>query len=731
MPHILDRFFDPGSVAIVGASATEGKPGNEVIRNIVANGYQGRLYAVNPKGGEIMGFKVSRSIGDLPRGIDLAVILLPAKLNANAVRECAGRGIGAVVLAAGGFSEVDAEGEKTQEELAAAIRETGIRAIGPNTSGHISTPSNFTSSFFPLGRIPAGHISYIAQTGNFATHTMRYIASGEHFGVARVVGLGNKVDIDESDVLEYYEDDDETRAVFVYLESLARPRRFLEIARRVSRKKPIILLKGGSTSEGASAAVAHTAALASDDRIIEGVLKQAGITRIHKYSHLFLVAKALSAMPLPKGDRVSFLAPSGALLVVLTDLCRRKWGLQVPRLRPETRERLQEISPAYVRMRNPVDIWPSAIVHGIPYAYREGMEAVLKDPGIDAVVAVLMIRNDTRVEDLDFIVELARKYPEKPVYVAFGSGKEQMDAAREYLEPNGIPTFPLIEQPFEVLSVLCRCRRLVARNEDPDSANPVTGTEIQSRAAAPGEFAATVTGIAETILSAARQGSRDRLSEYESKQVLSAYGIPVAREMLAEDIPGAREAASRIGYPVVLKACSPELSHKTEAGLVITDLQDEQSLSRAAELILQRSSGQGPPGSETGILVQEMVRGQRELAMGLTRDPQFGPCVMFGLGGVLTEALGDVAFRMAPLSRADALEMMQEIRGREILGPVRGMAAADLEILARCLVALGEIGLEHGTIREIDINPLIIRDGRPVAVDALVVLQQPPCPDRP
>ena len=712
MPHILDRFFNPGSVAIVGASATDGKPGNEIIRNIVANGYRGKLYPVNPRGGEIMGFRVSRSIGDLPRGVDLAVILLPAKLNAKAVRECAGRGIGAVVLAAGGFSEVDVEGEKTQGELAAAIRDTGIRAIGPNTSGHISTPSNFTSSFFPLGRIPAGHISYIAQTGNFATHTMRYIASGEHFGVARVVGLGNKVDIDESDVLEYYEDDAETRAVFAYLESLARPRRFLEIARRVSRKKPIILLKGGSTSEGASAAVAHTAALASDDRIIEGVLKQAGITRVHKYSHLFLAAKALSAMPLPKGDRVSFLAPSGALLVVLTDLCRRQWGLQVPELSPATRERLQEISPAYVRMRNPVDIWPSAIVHGIPYAYREGMEAVLKDPGIDAVVVILMLRNDTRMEDLGFIIELAGKYPDKPVYVAFASGKEQMDAAREYLEPNGIPTFPLVEQPFEVLSVLCRCRKLLAGNEDPDNANPSTGS-LRSKLQG----------------NVVQLDGRDRLSEYESKQLLSAYGIPVVREILAEDIPTAREAASRIGYPVVLKACSPQLSHKTEAGLVVTDLRNDADLSSAAELLLQRSCnqrspGQRPAGSGSGILVQEMVIGQRELAMGLTRDPQFGPCVMFGLGGVLTEALGDVSFRMAPLSRADALEMMQEIRGREILGAVRGMAAADLETLARCLVALGEIGLEHETIREIDINPLIIRDGRPVAVDALVVLEQ-------
>ena len=463
MSDTLDKFFNPKSVAIIGASAASGKPGNNVLKNIIANEYNGRLYLVNPRGGEIMGMKAYRSIQDLPEDIDLAIVILPAQLNPQAVRDCCERGIRLIVLAAGGFSEVDSQGEELQKALAEAIRETGVRAIGPNTSGHTSTPANFTSSFFPLGKIPKGNISYIAQTGNFATHTMRYIASGEHFGVARVVGLGNKLDIDESDVLAYYADDPETRAIFVYLESFKSPRRFLKIASEVTQTKPIILLKGGSTSEGARAAVAHTAALASDDRIIEGVLKQAGITRIYRYSHLFLTAKALSVMPLPKGNRVSFMAPSGAMLVNLTDLCRHTWNLNVPDVEPSTRERLQEISPPYIRMRNPVDIWPSAIVHGIEYAYREAMEAVLKDPNIDAVVPIMMITDETGVPDLTFIVDLAQKYPEKPIYVTFSSQKKHMESAKAFLEPRGVPTFPLIEEPFEVLSILHRCRRLMER----------------------------------------------------------------------------------------------------------------------------------------------------------------------------------------------------------------------------------------------------------------------------
>jgi len=459
----LDAFFEPRSVAVIGASGVRHKPGNDILRNIEANDYAGKLYLVNPRGGEIMGKKVYPSIGDLPEGIDLAVIILPSTMNPQAVRECAARGIGAVVLAAGGFSEVDTDGEALQKELEKAVTETGVRAIGPNTSGHTSTPCNFTSSFFPLGKIPRGNISYIAQTGNFATHTMRYITTGENYGVARVMGVGNKIDVDESDVLEYYAADSETKAIFAYLESFKSPKRFLEIARETTRHKPIILLKGGSTDGGSRAAGAHTAALASDDRIIDGALKQAGVTRIYKYSHLFLAAKALSSMPLPRGNRVSYLAPSGAMLVCMTDMCTKFWNLDVPKLEEESRVRLQEISPPYIRMRNPVDIWPSAIVHGIEFAYREGMEAVLQDPNIDAVVPIMMITDETGVPDLEFIVDLARKYPEKPIYVTFSAEKKHMEAAKEYLEPRGVPTFPMIEEPFEVLSVLAQCRKYMER----------------------------------------------------------------------------------------------------------------------------------------------------------------------------------------------------------------------------------------------------------------------------
>jgi len=458
----LTAFFEPESVVIVGASAVPGKPGHEVIRNIQANEYKGKLYLVNPKAGEILGLPVYPSIDSLPAKPELAVIILPAAICPQALRDCAAKGIKHVVISAGGFAEVDDNGAQTQQELIEIMREGDIRIIGPNTAGHTSTPHHFTSTFFPLGKIRRGRVSYITQTGNFCTHTMKYILTAEHFGVSRVIGLGNAIDVDESDALEYLSSDSQTDAIVVYLESFKQPRKFFEIARAVTRRKPVIMLKSGSTEAGKQAAVAHTAAMAAEDRLVDGMLRQAGVVRIYDYTQLILAGKALSMAPLPKGNRLAFLAPSGAMLVVLSDLCTRL-GLEVPALEPRNLQRLQEISPPFIRMRNPVDIWAAASTRGVEFGYREGMEAVLKDPNIDAVVPILMLTKESGIPSYDFIVELAQKYPGKPIFVTFSGDKQYIEECKEYLETKGLPTFPEIEQPFEVLSILARCRRVMNR----------------------------------------------------------------------------------------------------------------------------------------------------------------------------------------------------------------------------------------------------------------------------
>jgi acyl-CoA synthetase (NDP forming) len=458
----LTPFFEPGRVAIIGASGVPGKPGHEVVRNILANGYEGRLYLVNPQAQEILGLPVYPSVAALPEVPDLAVIIVPARLCPQVLAECVARGTRHAVVSAGGFAEFDDSGALVQQELEHIIHTGGIRVLGPNTAGHTSTPHHFTSGFFPLGPIRAGTVSYVTQTGNFCTHTMKRILTTEHFGVARVIGLGNAIDIDESDALEYVASDPHTGAIVMYLESFRRPRRFLETAKAVWGRKPLVLLKSGSSEAGSQAALAHTAAMAAEDRVVDGMLRQAGIVRLTDYSQLIMAGKALSMAPLPRGNRVGFLAPSGAMLVTLTDLCGRL-SLAVPAPEERTVRRLEEISPPLIRMRNPVDIWASASTRGIEFAYREGMRALLEDPNIDAVVPVLLLTGDTGIPSYDFIVELAAAFPEKPILVSFSGEKRYVDECRTYLEPRGIPTFLEIEEPFEALDILVRCSRAMRR----------------------------------------------------------------------------------------------------------------------------------------------------------------------------------------------------------------------------------------------------------------------------
>ena len=462
MTAVMEKFFNPKSVCVIGASGTQGKPGNVVVRNMRDAGYKGKVYLVNPRGGEIEGHKVYPSIADLPDNIDQAVVTLPAAGTPDTVRALGKKGVQAIILAASGFAEVDHMGEALQQDLIAAIRESGARVIGPNTTGHISVPGNFTSSFFPLGKLRRGSVSYITQTGNFCGISIRHILSAENFGIARSCGLGNKADLDECDLLRFYDEDPETKSIFLYLESIKNPKRFLQVARRVSRNKPVFLLKGGASDAGAAAAIAHTGSLAADGRIVDGALEQAGVTRLTKYSQLFHVAKALDVMPLPKGNRVSFLSPSGAFTVCLTDICRA-YGLDVPDLEEKTRKRLQRYAPPFIRMRNPVDIFGSVGLHGYELAYGDALEAVLLDRNIDAVVMIMMLTTETGIPSFDFIVDLAKKYPAKPVYVTFMGEHQHNVAAKAWLEPRGVPCYMEVEQPFEVLSLLAQCRQQMGK----------------------------------------------------------------------------------------------------------------------------------------------------------------------------------------------------------------------------------------------------------------------------
>ena len=457
MSDVFRYFFEPRSLAVVGASKTPGKAGNEILVNLLANGYRGKVFPINPGGEEILGFKSYGSVKEIPEAVDLAVFIVPADKTLGPLRECAEKKIPAVVIASGGYAEVDQAGARLQEEILNVARSSGMRIIGPNTSGLTSTPANLTTTFFPLGKVRRGPISYIAQTGNFATHTMRWINTAERFGVARVAGLGNKIDIEDSEVLDYLGRDPETKAVLMYVEGFRQPRRFLEMAKRVTKKKPVIILKGGRTKAGAERAFSHTASLAGNEALFDGAFRQAGIARLRRYVDLVNVAKGVAFQPIPEGRRVSAMAPSGALGVVVADACE-SMGLKMASHSESTVKKLREVTASWVNISNPVDM--SAVVSqlGPVEGNRTVAETLLRDEGGDALVAILLASPRIPAEAYGYLPELAKRYPQKPIYVSFTGDHPAYIRAKEYLEDRSLPVFYPLEDVFEMLHVLCFCR---------------------------------------------------------------------------------------------------------------------------------------------------------------------------------------------------------------------------------------------------------------------------------
>ncbi len=457
----LNFFFEPKSVAVIGASGTPGKAGNEILVNMLANGYAGKIFPINPNETEIMGFKAYRSVKEIPEPVDLAVFIVPAEKTLSAVKECVEKKIPAAVIASGGYAEVDRKGAELQEEIARTARAGGLRIVGPNTSGLTSTPASLTTTFFPLGKVRRGPISYIAQTGNFATHTMKWILTAENFGVARVAGLGNKIDVDDTEVLEYLGNDPETKAVLMYAEGFRNPRKFFAAARAVTKKKPVILLKGGRTKAGAERAFSHTASLSGNDAIFDAACRQAGVVRVKRYFDLIHAAKAAAFQPLPAGRRLGALAPSGALGVVVADACE-SLGLQMAEFGEAARKKLREISASWVNVSNPVDMSAVTPKTGVAEGNKIVLETLLQDEGVDAVVAVLLASPRIPPEAYAYLPELSARYSRKPIYTTFTGDRNVYERVRSFLEERSIPVFLPLEETLETLHITCRCREAMA-----------------------------------------------------------------------------------------------------------------------------------------------------------------------------------------------------------------------------------------------------------------------------
>ena len=694
----LSCLFAPQSVAVIGASATAGKVGHTVVKNMVEAGFAGGLYPVNPKGGEIMGKSVTTSIADLPPGLDMAVVCLPRGMVVEAARELAGRRCGAVVVITAGFKEVGGEGYHAEKELAEVCDAAGMHLLGPNCLGMINGRAGVNASF-AAGRPADGSIAFFSQSGALCTAILDW-ALGQDIGFSKFVSLGNKARIDEATMLDYLADDPDTKVILGYIENVESGERFLRAARRVTARKPVIIIKSGTTAAGARAASSHTGAIAGADQAYEAAFKQTGVIRARDVQTLFNLAEAFSTQPLPTGPNLTIVTNAGGPGIIATDAAARS-SLRITRASAETIEKLQSFLPSYAALFNPIDILGDAA----PERFRRAVSAALDERATNAVLVVLAKTTSTDVEgSARAVIEAARR-SDKPVYCCF-MGKKHVAPGRRLLQEAGIPCY---EFPEPAVAAIEAMYRQFMRRGRPEPVYPdIKGNRI----------------VPERIIAEARGRGETEIVEFQAQDILRAYGLPTPQTRLARSSFEAVAAAEEIGYPVVLKIASPQISHKSDVGGVAVNVADMEQVKQAFWDLTSRAQRLRPEAYIAGCLVQQMApRGSKEVIIGFKRDPQFGPLVMFGLGGIYVEVLKDIAFRLAPLSTDDAFAILREIKSYLLLKGVLGEAPADFPALQDILLRMSRFALDFPEVAEAEFNPVLVGPDGALVADVRMTLE--------
>jgi acetyl coenzyme A synthetase (ADP forming)-like protein len=686
----LAPFFAPRSIAVVGASRRRGSIGGELFRNVLAADFTGAAYPVNQRGESVAGVRAYSSIDEIPDDLDLVLICLPGERVLDAARSALDRGVLALCVISAGFAETGREGAERQERLLALVRSHGARLIGPNCLGIAVSAPRLNATFAPRGFAP-GTIGFSSQSGALGLAVLER-AAARNLGLSSFVSIGNKADVSSNDLLEFWEDDPNTELIVLYLESFGNPRRFGRVARRVARRKPILAMKGGATRSGARAASSHTAALAGSDAAVDALFHQAGVTRARTLEELLDIAAFFSSQPLPRGRSVALLTNAGGLGILAADACEAA-GLELAELTEETREHLRSFLPVEASIANPVDMLGGATGE----SYERAIPALLADPHVDALIVLFVppvVAGANEVADAVARSVAIADAADKPVLAAI-------------IAEAGIP------------AALQTGPRAVAAFEYPESA-----ARALAAAAARAEWlrrpagtVPTLDGIdreaAQSVVSAALADAEDVwLSPQQSRTLLSAYGVPLVPETLAHSPEEAAQAAARLGFPAVVKTAVAG-AHKTETGGVALRLADERAVREAAERI-------GTP-----VIVQPMIGGGAELLAGVVQDPVFGPLVAFGPGGVLAELIGQAEFRLAPLTDADAEDLVRSGKAGKLVAGFRGAPAADQGALVDLLHRLSLLGEELPQVAELDLNPVIAGPEGCIAVDARVRVCRP------
>jgi acetate---CoA ligase (ADP-forming) len=693
----LKTFFNPEGVAIIGASADPEKLSHSVVRNLKEHGYRGPIYPVNPRGGEILGLQVYPTILEVPDPVELAVIMIPAPAVPQALSDCGERGLKAAIIITGGFREAGPEGLALEQELKQIAGRYGMRLIGPNCVGVLDAHLPLDTTFIKIMPEP-GPIAFVSHSGAICGGTIDW-ARQVGVGYSRIASLGNQLDVDIADGIELMRDDPNTRVISIYAEGLPDGRRFVDASASIYREKPIVMLKAGLTSAGTRAVASHTGALAGDEQSYLAACHRAGALVVHSLQEQNDVAMALATQPLPSGASVALLTNAGGPAALAADELDRR-GLHMANLLPETIERLRAVTPRGAQLSNPVDML------GGPQAemYREAGELLLADPGVDMLLTMFVPQAITPVEDVARHVIAAARGAEKPVVCCLVGGESIADAVLE-LNRHGVPFYRDPNRAARALAALVEYKALKERPE----LTPETVTDVEREA------------VLDLLQRAWRQSGAGFLDAEVSSQIAAAYGIHIPASGLAGDVETACALARQIGYPVAMKLIAPGLVHKADVGGIALGLTDEAAIRAAfARMIGDRT--------EHSVMLQQMAPKGQEVILGARHDPQFGPVLMFGMGGIFVEVLRDVAFRLAPISAADAHAMVMETAVGKILRGVRGQPAADIAGTVDTLRRVGQLVADFDCIAELDINPLIVgQEGQGVwAVDVRIALDREP-----
>jgi len=701
----LHGLFKPASVAVIGASEVPGKAAERRTRSLIQGGYPGKIFLINPKRDTLFGRKAYPSILDIGESVDLVMVVVAPKLIPQAVSDSVKMHAKGIVIITAGLGETGEEGKKIEAEILRTATEGGAKIIGPNCSGLFSAPG--TMNLLGVPPIKQGPLAVIAQSGNIIDSLTHY-AEMRGVGLSHIISAGNAIGVQFHEYIDYLGQDEATKAILMYMEGIKEGGQIVRVAREVSRRKPIVILKVGRSGAGARAAASHTGSLAADDAVVDAAFRQAGIVRVTNVDEMFDVAMSFANMPLPKGKRVAIVSEGGGDNSVAADNAEH-FGMEVPVLPQATQEKIRPFLLAGMPASNPVDYGGTAEEN--PDMINKVVEALLEEPDIDSVYVTgffggfqsIIAPHVGELEEKTSreLVRLMRQF-QKPIAVHTSFAQAPFPAMK-ILAENGILLTPSSERAAQCLAYM---GNFAVRREKLALAKPLpTITADAAKAAA--------------LLEAVKRDGRTNLLETEARELLALYGVPLPQAVLAKTADEAAAAAAKVGFPVALKIVSPEIIHKSDAGGIVLNLADEKAVREGFATVTANASRVS--GRILGVLVAPMAPRGQECIIGMIRNPQFGAVLMFGLGGIFVEVLKDVSFRVAPPSDLDIEEMLREIKGYPLLAGIRGQQPKDTAIIKDVLGRVAQMAADHPEIREVDINPIIVHEQGASIVDARII----------